>query len=244
MFKKILATSIILLGSIVGAASAQNYYQDITPPVAPIYDPNKIEVVEIFSYACPACYMFENYFAPWRDSQKDVDDVEVITLASPGQAIWSLYAQAFYTLEAINELDKGHEAFFKAIHQDKKRFINENQIADFMATQGIDKEKFLKAWNGFSAKSSFNRAEDLIGNQYKVNFTPAIVVDGRYLISAEQANKRPGNGNAYEKLILTINDVVEKVRQERKAQEAPTTSTNMESPQEIETVTETITVTE
>lgn len=243
MLKKLLMTGALLVGSLLSTTNAQTY-EAITPPVAPIYDPSKIEVVEIFSYACPACYMFEGYFEPWREAQKNVDDVEVITLASPGQALWTLYAQAFYTLEAIDELDKGHEAFFKAIHQDKQRFINENQIADFMATQGIDKEKFLKAWNSFSAKSSFNRAADLIGNQYRVNFTPAIVVDGRYLLSANSANNRPGNENAYEKLILTINDVVEKVRQERKAQAAPTTSTNMASPQEIETGTETITVTE
>ncbi len=241
MFKKLIMTGTLLVGSLIGAAQAQTY-ETINPPVAPIYDPNKIEVVEIFSYACPACYMFEGYFEPWREAQKNVEDVEVITLASPGQALWTLYAQAFYTLEAMNELERGHEAFFKAIHEDKQRFINEKQIADFMATQGIDKEKFLKTWNGFSAKSSFNRAADLIGNQYRVNFTPAVVVDGRYLLSANSANSRPGNENAYEKLILAIDDVIEKVRQERQAQS--TSSTNMSTPQEIETITETITETE
>ncbi len=240
MFKKLLITSTLFIGSLLSFANAQTY-ETITPPVAPIYDPNKIEVVEIFSYACPACYTFEGYFAPWRESQKDVDDVEVITLASPGQALWSLYAQAFYALDAINELDRGHEAFFKAIHQDKQRFINEDQIADFMATQGIDKEQFLKAWNSFSAKSSFNRAADLIGNQYHVSFTPAVVVDGRYLLSASTANNRPGNENAYEKFILTIDDVVEKVRQERKAQQ---TEVKTAEPQVIESVTETSVVTE
>ncbi|HIW06143.1 MAG TPA: hypothetical protein H9889_02285, partial [Candidatus Ignatzschineria merdigallinarum] len=82
--------------------------------------------------------------------------------------------------------------------------------------------KFLKAWNSFSTKSSFNRGTELIVNQYRVPFTPAIVVNGEYLLSAQDASGRPGNGNAYEKFIMTIDDAVEKVRNERAAQKAVT----------------------
>lgn len=215
MFKKFISTTALILCSLMGAATAQNYYQTITPQVDPIFDPNKIEVVEIFSYACPACNTFEPFFAAWADTQKDVADVDVISLAAPGQGVWTLYAQVFYTLEAMNELEKGHQAFFDAIHKDRKRFTNEKQIAKFMATQGIDEDRFLKAWNGFSAKSSFNRAENLIQHQYRVPFTPAIVIDGQYLLSAQDAANRPGPGSPYDKLIDTMNEVIEKVRNER-----------------------------
>ena len=218
MLKKFITTATLVLATITSTALAQNFYQNITPKVDAIYDPEKIEVVEIFSYACPACNTFEPFFAKWKESQKDISDVEVISLAAPGQGVWTLYAQVFYTLEAMNELERGHQAFFDAIHKDRKRFINEKQIADFMATQGIDKEKFLKAWNGFSTKSSFNRGTDLIVNQYRVPFTPAVVIDGQYILSASDAANRPGNGNAYEKFIITIDEVVNKVRAERQAQ--------------------------
>ena len=217
MIKKLMATSALILASTFGIASAQNYYQEIATPVPAIYDPNKIEVVEIFSYACPACNTFEPYISKWAESQKDVEDVSMIPLAAPGQGVWTLYAQVFYTLEAMNELDRGHQAFFDAVHKERKRFINEKQIADFMAEKGIDRDKFLKAWNGFSAKSSFNRGAELINAQYQIPFTPAIVVDGRYILSANDSQHRPGNQNAYEKLILTIDDVVQKVRDERAA---------------------------
>jgi len=222
MLKKLLATTTFVVSALVSTAVAQDYFQGITPKVDAIYNPEKIEVVEIFSYACPACNTFEPYFAKWKESQKDVADIEVISLAAPGQGVWTLYAQVFYTLESMNELDRGHQAFFDAIHKDRKRFINEKQIADFMETQGIDKEKFLKAWNSFSTKSSFNRGTELIVNQYRVPFTPAIVVNGEYLLSAQDASGRPGNGNAYEKFIMTIDDAVEKVRNERAAQKAVT----------------------
>lgn len=218
MLKKLITTTTLVLATMASTAMAQNFYQNLSPKVDPIYDPEKIEVVEIFSYACPACNTFEPFFAKWKETQKDVSDVEVISLAAPGQGVWTLYAQVFYTLESMNELERGHQAFFDAVHKDRKRFINEKQIADFMATQGIDKDKFLKAWNGFSTKSSFNRGTDLIVNQYRVPYTPAVVIDGQYVLSASDAANRPGNGNAYEKFIITIDEVVNKVRADRQAQ--------------------------
>ncbi|UNM95152.1 thiol:disulfide interchange protein DsbA/DsbL [Ignatzschineria rhizosphaerae] len=218
MLKKLITTTTLVLATMASTAMAQNFYQNLSPKVDPIYDPEKIEVVEIFSYACPACNTFEPFFANWKETQKDVSDVEVISLAAPGQGVWTLYAQVFYTLESMNELERGHQAFFDAVHKDRKRFINEKQIADFMATQGIDKDKFLKAWNGFSTKSSFNRGTDLIVNQYRVPYTPAVVIDGQYVLSASDAANRPGNGNAYEKFIITIDEVVNKVRADRQAQ--------------------------
>lgn len=218
MLKKLLTATMLMVATLVSTATAQNFYQNITPKVDAIYDPEKIEVVAIFSYACPACNTFEPYLAAWTETQSDVADVDVIPLAAPGQGLWMLYAQVFYTLESMNELARGHQAFFDAVHKQGKRFINEKQIADFMATQGIDRDKFLKAWNSFSTKSSFNRGTDLIAKQYRVPFTPAIVIDGQYLLSASDAANRPGNGNAYEKLIITIDEVVNKVRNERSAQ--------------------------
>ena len=214
---KIIATSALFIAATFGSAIAENYYNEITPAVPSIYDPNDIEVVEIFSYACPACSTFEPYFSKWAKEQNDIEDVAVISLAAPGQGVWTLYAHAFYTLDSMGELDKGHQAFFDAIHKERKRFINKEQIADFMATEGIDKDQFLKAWDSFATVSALNRGANLINEQYRIPFTPAVVIDGRYLLSANEAANRPGNQNPYEKLIITIDEVVQKVRDERAA---------------------------
>ena len=40
-------------------------YQLVTPPVATA-NSNKIEVVEIFSYACPHCYRLEPSLEAWK----------------------------------------------------------------------------------------------------------------------------------------------------------------------------------
>lgn len=224
MLNKIIATSTLLLATTFGFAIAENYYSEITPAVPAIYNPEEIEVVEIFSYACPACSTFEPYFSKWAKEQEGVEDVAVIPLAAPGQGVWTLYAHAFYTLDSMNALDKGHQAFFNAIHKERKRFINKEQIADFMATQGIDKDQFLKTWDSFSTVSALNRGANLINEQYKIPFTPAVVIDGRYLLSANEAANRPGNQNPYEKLVITIDEVVQKVRDERDAKKASETS--------------------
>ena len=47
-----------------------------------------------------------------------------------------------------------------------------------------------------------------------------MIVDGKYLLSANDAQNRPGNQNAYEKLLITIDEVVDKVRTERAASQS------------------------
>src|SRR5690606_39191454 len=80
---------------------------------------DKIEVVEVFSYACPHC----NQIAPMvADIRKRLPaNAEMILLpAQFGFESWQNYARAFYTAQALNLVDKSHADMFRAIYVDKK----------------------------------------------------------------------------------------------------------------------------
>lgn len=226
--KKMATLGLIAATAFGSAFAAGNYYNELPERVSPISgDDNVIEVIEVFSYACPACNDFEPYFHQWDEATKSDESIKTLRLAASGNGLWELYAKTFYALEAMNALDKGHQAFFDAIHKDRERFINEKQIAKFMGSIGIDEERFLKAWNSFSAKSSFNRANTLLMEQYRIPYTPVVIVDGRYTVDAQSAQARPEAVSPYEKIMLTVDELIHTIKAERNLSDNIDEDTNL-----------------
>ena len=136
----------------------------------------KVEVVELFWYGCPHCFHLEPEVTEWLKHKPDnVEFVRVPAIfANP---LWRTHAQAFYAAEAIGVLDKVHEPMFEAIHKLHRPLDTEEKIADFVAEQGVDRQKFVDAWKSFSVFTKVNRAAYL-SKRYGITGVPALVVDG------------------------------------------------------------------
>ena len=149
---------------------------------APVEAPSgKIEVVEFFWYNCPHCNAFEPALEAWiKRAPKDVAIKRVpVAFSSAFQGQQRL----FYTLEAMGLVDKLHAKVFQAIHVERKRLEAPEVIADWIATQGVDKAKFLEQFNSFSVASKTTRASQLTAT-YKVEGVPALGVAGRFYTDA------------------------------------------------------------
>ncbi len=70
---------------------------------------------------------------------------------------WDAHGQMFLTLEAMGVEHKVHAAVFDAIQNQKKRLTDPQDMADFLATQGVDKDKFLATFNSFAIKGQVNQ---------------------------------------------------------------------------------------
>ena len=90
-----------------------------------------------------------------------------------------------YALESIGQLDKLHDALYRAWNVDNVQLFDEAAIGDFVAKRGVDRAKFSAAYNSFSMQSKVTRARQMI-RSYGVSGTPTIVVDGKYLITGLQ----------------------------------------------------------
>jgi protein dithiol oxidoreductase (disulfide-forming) len=74
---------------------------------------------------------------------------------------WDAHGQLFLTLEAMGVEHKVHNAVFKAIQKEGKRLTKPEEMADFLATQGVDKDKFLTTFNSFAIKGQIKQAKEL-----------------------------------------------------------------------------------
>lgn len=143
----------------------------------PVAVPGKIEVVELFWYGCPHCYAFEPVVNPW--AEKLPSDVNFVRLPAMFGGPWDAHGQMFLTLEAMGVEHKVHAAVFNAIQKEGKRLTHKEEMADFLATQGVDKAKFLQTFDSFAIKGQIVKAKEL-AKKYEISGVPTMVVDGKY----------------------------------------------------------------
>jgi len=179
------AGGLLLTTPVQAAPTADKEYQVLKAP-QPV-PAGKIEVTEFFWYGCPHCFDFEPDLEAWVKKQgKDVV-FKRVPVAFRDDLL--PHTKIFYTLEALGKLDAMHAKVFNAIHVERKRLLDANEIADFMAKNGIDRKAWLDAYNSFSVTTNSQRANK-IADAYKVDGVPTLVVQGKYVTSPSIAGDK------------------------------------------------------
>jgi thiol:disulfide interchange protein DsbA len=101
------------------------------------------------------------------------------------------HVRIYYTLEALGKLPELHEKVFAAIQKNRQPMLNPDAIADFMAANGIDRKQWLDTYNSFSVAARANRAGQ-IWRAYKVDGTPMMAVNGRFMTAPSMVGTREG----------------------------------------------------
>ena len=152
---------------------------DIIKPVPPIGSGDEVEVIEFFMFTCPHCNHLEPALQEWR--KKLPENVKFHHMPAMFSGVANLHAKTFFALEVLGEEERLHQAFFDAIHKQKKRLRTQKEIEAFLAGQGVDVKKFREAFNSFTVQTKANRAAALM-RRYGIRAVPTLVVDGRYRI--------------------------------------------------------------
>jgi len=198
--KKIsLLALLLLLPALSQAAKYEEgkSYSKINKPIA-TQTGDKIEILEFFWYGCPHCSSFEPTVKKWKKSLPA--NVKFIRMPAPLNPRWMVQTKAFYALEMMGEGEKHHEAIFAAMHVKKMKLSSKKSIANFLATQGVDKKIFLSTFDSFAVEMRANRANTL-GLEYKINGVPMLTVNGKYTIGAKQAGSYQGMVDVADHLI-------------------------------------------
>ena len=178
-----------LFALISGGAQAQlafvegQDYQRISPAVK-TSDPNQVVVTEVFWYGCPHCFRFEPYAERFAASLPEGVIFEQVPSALNPR--WTEHARAYYSFQMMGVLEQTHKAFFDAIHLKRQRLNSLDTIAEFVAERGLDEKAFRDAYFSFPVETQLRRngqKEKLYGH----NGVPAVIVNGKYLISASLA---------------------------------------------------------
>ncbi|SEP25066.1 thiol:disulfide interchange protein DsbA/DsbL [Nitrosovibrio sp. Nv6] len=210
-FRLLAAVVLLLAGiSVAGISAARAEIVEgsdyiVLPRPQPTDSGKNIEVIEFFWYGCPHCYELHPRIKAWlKQMPKDVSFRYVPAIF---RANWATGAKTFYALEALGETDRLHDKVYNAIHRDKIDLSKEEVLFDWMAKQGIDRQKFIDAYNSFSVQNQVTRSTRM-SKDYSLTGVPAVVVDGRYMTSGRM-------GSTPEDTIKTLDELIEKVRKER-----------------------------
>ena len=184
LFAFISIASLLMLGTQLHAADG---YVDISP-AQPTQTGDKIEVLEIFWYGCPHCYDFEPYIKEWLKTK--ADDVEFRRMPGIFNKNWIAHGKAYYTAEKLDVLDKIHTPLFDALHKERKRIYDDKKIKKFFTSNGIDKSEFTKVYESDEIDTKVKQAF-VMGQRYKVTGVPAVIVNGKYMVSGSTAGSFP-----------------------------------------------------
>ena len=155
-------------------------------PRVPTTTGDKVEVVEVFSYACPHCA----HFQPTMEELKTKlpANAQLVLLPAVFNPQWEPFARAFYTAHTLGLLDKTHNALFEALHTQHQPLYSIDALAsNFYANYGADPKTFLSTANSFVIDSQIANGDRLV-KSYGVGSTPTLIVNGKYRVemSAER----------------------------------------------------------
>jgi len=185
-------------------------YKVIAPAQPTDVSPGKVEVLEMFWYACPHCYALDGLIESWRKSKAPY--IEFTRVPVTWGDVHRAHARLFYTLQALHQLDALHSLVFEEIHvKGDPLFVQgdepgtQREDVQFARANGIDGAEFLKAYNSFAVETDLEKADDLV-RRYKIEAVPTFVIDGKYATDVAQAGGQ-------ERLIQLINDLAASEKQ-------------------------------
>jgi thiol:disulfide interchange protein DsbA len=162
------------------AAPPDPAFEPIAPAQPTKVSPGQIEVVELFWYGCPHCYDFDPLLAEWvAKLPKDVKFRRVPAILGES---WEPLGRAYFALEELGIVDKIHTALFDALHKGKRKIANEDDLAAFLAEQGVDKTKFMETFRSFKVDSQTRDAK-AAGVGYGVRGVPTLIVNGKFRVN-------------------------------------------------------------
>ena len=203
----LLAASTVPCLAFAQAARAPQELKDFRPvtPAQPVENSNKVEVLEFFQYTCPHCMSYEPVLEGWR--KRLPADAEYRRIPISWDQSNLPHVRIYYTLEALGKVNELHTKVFRAVQLERRPMLKPDEIADFMASNGIDRKQWLDAYNSFSVGARANRAGQ-VWRAYKIDGTPAMAVDGKWVTAPSMVGSREGS--------LTVLDyLVQRARSER-----------------------------
>ncbi|WP_373190349.1 thiol:disulfide interchange protein DsbA/DsbL [Halomonas sp.] len=195
------------LSSLVWAAPLieGEHYEVLDNPLETQVEDGRIEVTEVFWYGCPHCYNLEEPLNAWVAEQPQ--DVAFQRMPATMGGAWNTHAFAFYAAQELGILDALHDDFFHAIHEQGRRLTEVDDIAAFFSDYGVSEEQAREALSSFAVKAKVNQAHARM-RQMQLMGVPALVVDGRYLIT-------PSSAGSLDNMPQVAGALVEKVREEQ-----------------------------
>jgi thiol:disulfide interchange protein DsbA len=195
--------ALLSLAVVAGSCYAQTWtegvhYFAVTPPQRTSVPAGKVEVMEVFSYACPACNGFQPVMKQLKYSLPANAQIAYLPASFVPAEDWPVFQRAYFAADALGVAEKTHDAMFAAVwntgelavsdpitHQLKKPAPTIEDVAGFYArTAGVKPETFLATAKSFGVDTKMKIADGQIVAMNALS-TPTIIVNGKYRLTAQ-----------------------------------------------------------
>lgn len=157
------------------------------PTPQPVDTGKKVEVIEFFDYACPHCYALDPSLTAWVKKQGDNIVFKRVHISRSGTDLPQ--QKMFFTLEAMGLMNEAiNTKIFTEMHVNRNRMNRDELAFDFIAKQGIDRQKFIDTYRGFGVQGRVRKATAMM-DTYGVDSWPMFAIDGKYVTSPTMADE-------------------------------------------------------
>lgn len=171
----------------------------------PLPPKHKVDVVEFFSFACPACFNFEPSLEKWlKNKPADVHFDRIPVVFESG---WDVLARGYYTAKNLNVSEKLAPAIFNAIQVQGQDLTNATNLEQFFIAHGVSKSDFENTYNFSPGMDGQMLRGDNLMRLYHILQVPTVVIDGKYKVDPSMT------GGNYSRMLQVIDYLI---AQERK----------------------------
>jgi protein dithiol oxidoreductase (disulfide-forming) len=158
----------------------------------------KVEVMEVFSYACPFCNKFQPTIHELEHRLPRNARMVFLPAAFNPSEDWPMFQRAYFAAQSLGIADRTHQAIYDAVWKTgqlatvepgtdrlKHPLPSIEDAARYYAKlTGVSERKFLAAARSFGVATQMQEADAQI-TAMQVPGTPCIIVDGKYRILLE-----------------------------------------------------------
>jgi thiol:disulfide interchange protein DsbA len=197
----------------------------VLDPPHPVATGSRIEVIEFFYYGCPICYEFQPQLMRWLNTAPEYVAFRVVPVVSMGVSkpagstgtepasatsgpdSYDTFAKLYYALDSLGDAGRLHWPVYDNYHFDGVKLNEEPVMFDWVARNGVDRDRFIAAYNSDAVKQKLAESESLM-KAYDVKGVPTVIVDGKYFTSGRLAGST-------KRLAEVVDQLVKRARAER-----------------------------
>jgi thiol:disulfide interchange protein DsbA len=171
-------------------------------PIQPTQVPvGKIEVMEVFSYGCPACSSFQAVVEKLKGSLPQTAQLIFLPASFNPSEDWPMLQRAYFAAQSLGIADRTHQGMFDAVWKTGELGVSdpvthrlrsplpsiEDAARYYERMTGVKAQTFLSAAKSFSVDVKIRSADAQIVAM-QVPSTPCIIVNGKYRVILESLN--------------------------------------------------------
>ena len=170
-------------------------YVRLAPPQQTTVPSGKAEVMEVFSYGCPACNAFQPVMEKLRQALPPNAQLTFLPAAFNPAEDWPMFQRAYLAAQALGIAERTHQAMFDAVWKTGELAVTTpgtNRLKDplpsiadaarfYARVAGVNPQQFIAMANSFGIDSKI-RAADAQVLAMHVDSTPTLIVNGKYRV--------------------------------------------------------------